>query len=1382
MFASLATAIFDGCTQIDAVTGITIVISRMTRLLPTRPLNIQRRQHSRNASSKVFFIPRPRKSNRQSTIGYKHTRHRHTQWQILSCVATPFTVKATSLPLNVGEDVLFDTDAFPIAIDTGSTFCLTDRRSDFRGALTKVDVRIQGISDKKRLAKWKGTATWAIQDDDGKSHTLQIPNTLLVEAPLPFRILSPQHFSQENAKSSLDSTPQGTCLIMGGTNAQLKWADQRYTKTVAISPTANIPIMHSAPGYKRFKNFTAITEPDTLPPLYCVDAHIIPDDESFAPDEDDDDADANNHPMSATTNTGSRHLSVHNRQQNTPEGEAGNTHNKNEGGQNGTAPPTTINTFEDVQHAPPTVEDFEKEESKLDNPAHELLLWHYKLGHEPFKNLQWMAQQGLIPKRLAKCRVPKCAACYYGKATRRPWREKGSANKHRIAAATAAGQIVSVDQMKSTVPGFIGQIKGCLTRQRYHFATVFVDQFSGLGYVHLQKTDSGEETLEAKQAFEGYSRSMNVRIQHYHADNGRFAENLFMNHVKKMKQTISFCGVNAHFQNGVAERRIRELSDGARTSLLHAKDRWPKAISVHLWPFAVRHRNEVFNATRRVNGPASPIEIFSNATVHPRLKHFHPFGCPTYRLNRALQGEKSQPRWEQRAQPVIYLGTSPRHASSVALALDLTTAHVSPQFHLKFDDLFETVAKGKVNPKAHQSNWQQMCHFTKATAETSDDGQPIFQPHVLPPPVDADIPTDLPAHIPEEQDDENSEPQGIGQSETEGPTADADAQPGPADAGNTGQRRSGRIRHATQKYQESLQQRADGIVLYFTSHETIDPRQYQEEQLLNQFETDPIAFKATADPDTMYLHEAMKEPDAQQFKEAMIKEVNEHTENGHWEVVPRSTVPEGVKVLPAVWSMKRKRRISTREIYKYKARLNIGGHKQEHGVHYWETYSPVVRWTTIRLMLILSLVFGWSTRQIDFVMAYPQANISTGNVYIDIPKGFQFEGSSRSHCLHVVKNIYGGKDAGRTWNQHLVKGMKELGFQQSDVDECVFYRDTTVFFVYVDDGVFLDADPANIDRAMLDLQSKFRVQDEGSLSDYLGVNVKQHKDGAFEFKQPQLIDSILEDLRLLTPGDNKAKPAETPAKLDHRMNKDPGGRAFDYTWAYRSVIGKMNFLEKSTRGDLAYSVHQCARFMSCPMRVHGEAVKRIGRYLLGSRNKGYFIRPNKEKSFEVYVDADYCGNWDPLMTDDADTAKSRSGYVIMYHGCPLVWASRLQTVFALSTAEAEYIALSTALREVIPMMELLKELKGRGLPLLDIPSIHCKVFEDNSGAREQAQVVKYRPRTRHINSAWHHFRSYVVAGLIKILPIRTDWQLGDPFTKQVSKDDFVRFRKLIFGW
>jgi hypothetical protein len=127
----------------------------------------------------------------------------------------------------------------------------------------------------------------------------------------------------------------------------------------------------------------------------------------------------------------------------------------------------------------------------------------------------------------------------------------------------------------------------------------------------------------------------------------------------------------------------------------------------------------------------------------------------------------------------------------------------------------------------------------------------------------------------------------------------------------------------------------------------------------------------------------------------------------------------------------------------------------------------------------------------------------------------------------------------------------------------------------------------------------------------------------------------------------------------------------------------------------------------------------------------------------------------------------------MYHGCPILWVSQLQSVFALSTTEAEYVALSTALRDVIPVIELLKEMQEHGYSVDGVPTIKCKLSEDNSGAFEQAKTAKYQPRTRHINAAWHHFRSYEANRLIHIHSIRTDWQLGDTFTKQVSKEDFV---------
>ena len=175
------------------------------------------------------------------------------------------------------------------------------------------------------------------------------------------------------------------------------------------------------------------------------------------------------------------------------------------------------------------------------------------------------------------------------------------------------------------------------------------------------------------------------------------------------------------------------------------------------------------------------------------------------------------------------------------------------------------------------------------------------------------------------------------------------------------------------------------------------------------------------------------------------------------------------------------------------------------------------------------------------------------------------------------------------------------------------------------------------------------------------------------------------------------------------------------------------------------SVHQCARFSKQPKRSHAEVVKRIGRYLLATRGKGLIICPNMHKYFEFWVDADFSGNWRQQDAhNDTMTSKSRLGWIVHFAGAPITWASKIQTITALSTTEAEYIALSTSLREVIPLMGMLKEAAEQGVQIDNLPpKIHCTVIEENSGALELARLPKVHPRTKHINQSFHHFREYV---------------------------------------
>ena len=212
-------------------------------------------------------------------------------------------------------------------------------------------------------------------------------------------------------------------------------------------------------------------------------------------------------------------------------------------------------------------------------------------------------------------------------------------------------------------------------------------------------------------------------------------------------------------------------------------------------------------------------------------------------------------------------------------------------------------------------------------------------------------------------------------------------------------------------------------------------------------------------------------------------------------------------------------------------------------------------------------------------------------------------------------------------------------------------------------------------------------------------------------------------------------------------------------------------------------MHQLVRYSEDPKVEHADAVRWLGKYLKGTRDKGTIIRPAKGRGLEVYVDASFSQDWDPLEAWDRDTARSRHGYFIMYEGCPITWKSQLQTEICLSSTESEYTGLSYALREAIPMIELLKEMKHRKFPIdSPKPAVHCRVMEDNSGALEMAKVHKYRPRTKHLNVKLHHFRDYVARGEISIHAIDTKAQLADYLTKPTNETLLMDLRQRVMGW
>ena len=281
-------------------------------------------------------------------------------------------------------------------------------------------------------------------------------------------------------------------------------------------------------------------------------------------------------------------------------------------------------------------------------------------------------------------------------------------------------------------------------------------------------------------------------------------------------------------------------------------------------------------------------------------------------------------------------------------------------------------------------------------------------------------------------------------------------------------------------------------------------------------------------------------------------------------------------------------------------------------------------------------------------------------------------------------------------------------------------------------------------------------------------------------KQPHLIDQILKDLKI----DNvNVKIKDPPAPSSKILTYHTSSELFDRSFNYQSVIGKLNYLEKSTRPDIAYAAHQCARFTEDPRNKYAQSVRWLAKYLKGTRDKGLIINPNKHTGLEMFVDTDFSGNWKKEESHKIDSARSRYGYIIRYNSCPIIWNSQLQSEIALSSTESEYIGISHGLCDAIPIMEILREMKALGFPIETTTSkIYCRVFEDNSGAIEMAKVQKYCPCTKHVNVKYHHFRDYVDRGDVIINTIGTNEQPADILTKPVNENILRKHRYFIMGW
>jgi hypothetical protein len=574
---------------------------------------------------------------------------------------------------NTTNTVKFDTDSVEIIIDTGATAAFSHCINDFK-TFTCLKSKVNGLGS--LTIKGVGTIEYPVINDNNERVILSIRNAYYVP-DLQTRLISPQQICKQN------KTP---CTFSGdGQSFKLQWGS--HTKTVDINQTNNLPTLYTAPGMDLGHSIVANMAASKGPYCFRAAPRTIPV-HKFLPSLEDSESDD----------------------------EA--TIDKN--GDNDTIKQKTIK----VNCSTSKCNDCKKYQVSTDTDTNidisslttlsplqtEYLHLHERMGHPNFGTMQKWSRLGLIPNKFKNVKPPMCLSCQLGKQHKV---RRDIHNKIISSSVKKPGDLIHMDQAETNTPGRPMTLSGKNNQEKIKCFTLFVDSISKQIFAEFQTSTEASQTIAGKSRFEKHAMQYDVKLKNFRADNGIFRSKEFMDDIRKHNQDIIFCGVGAHHQNGVAERHIHTIVERARTNLLHASTKWPDAIDSELWTFAVNYSIEQWNNTPRDSlNNLTPEEVFTGVTlrhlpsnkenidkVTDVSKSFHTFGCPVYVLQSELQDGGSLPKFDPCSRTGIFLGHSSDHASNVALVLNPTTGHISNQYHVLFDNNFETIAKSTSSAK-----------------------------------------------------------------------------------------------------------------------------------------------------------------------------------------------------------------------------------------------------------------------------------------------------------------------------------------------------------------------------------------------------------------------------------------------------------------------------------------------------------------------------------------------------------------------------------------------------------------------------------------------------------------------------------------------------------
>ena len=998
----------------------------------------------------------------------------------------------------------------------------------------------------------------------------------------------------------------------------------------------------------------------------------------------------------------------------------------------------------------------------LDTPAHkesahstteptsELEKLHQRLGHLNYNSVKALVRHGMatgikLSKKDLKSKPPFCGPCCKGKMTRASFPISTSGRHPEI-----------LGLVHSDLWGHAPTRSLDGSRYIIHFT----DDNSRWVWVYFLKHKN-----EAFDAFKEWlvlvENETGKRLKAFHTDGGgEFVSTEWKNFMKKRGIFWSNTSSYTPEQNGVAERLNGTIMNYVRTQLIDA------GLPLYLWRECVSYTIWLKNRFPSNALPKHTTPHLLYKGKKPDLSRAHRFGCRAFLYNNSPARKKLDPRAEE----VIFVGVSDNQKAWKVYRPKKRSCYRS--VHVRFDDSVVGNFSSSLLPSEGE-NYSALKNSPNSDDELDYPSKPKSSEPSEPPRSSAEASTSAPSSQtprPKAPRQKFTMPPREKSSRLAATTTNPYAgsrwnQSHPSAPSSSSNPSTNQIPFPSVEQEASQDQLGSSDIAPGGESSVADSPSSQLEAFLLFDEIDEWALVASSD-DPRSLKEAMESPDWAEWEAAMQKEFESITRLGTFEL---GELPPDRKAIGSRWVFRKKRGLNDEPIYK--ARIVAQGFTQIPGVDFFQTYAPVARIESIRLLMAIAASEDWEFHIVDVDSAFLNSTIPDDQpTYMKQPPGYVAKGKEDLVWI-LLKALYGLKQSANLWYNRLKDILEKIGFKVLKSDPCIFIRRTSsgisIISAHVDDlGLFCHPKP-EMDLLKSQIRQHVSIKDQGEGKLILGMEVGRNREKRIMWlSHRHLIDKVVVRFRM-----QDAKPVRTPMNNTTRLSKadcptTPEEIAEMRKIPYQEAVGSLMHIAVNTRPDISYAVQQVAQFMSNPGMAHWKAVKRIIAYLKTTRDLVLTLGGDPSQSVNsrllAYCDADHANS--------RDHARSISGYGVFFGDGVFSWSAKKQTSTATSTGEAELYAGVHAGTEVTWVRQLLSELglnQSSSTPLLIDNQSAISMIDPPSTVR---RLVK------HVNISYYWIRDAVQSQIINPSYIDTENNISDIFTKPLSA---ARHQKLV---